>query len=193
MSLLHDSLIVVDIEATCWDTPQPPPNQRREIIEIGICLLDLSSFELSDTRSILVRPSHSTISEFCTNLTTLSAEMLDTEGILFDEACQMMVDDFQSDQRLWGSWGSFDRRIFQEQCAFSNVTYPFSDKYVNIKTLYSKLYNNRQPIGMRGALDQLELKLTGTHHRGVDDAVNITRILRLILQQRGVGILKRYW
>lgn len=34
---LYDKVIVIDIEATCWEKGQTPENQKREIIEIGIC------------------------------------------------------------------------------------------------------------------------------------------------------------
>lgn len=35
-----DRILVVDIEATCWEG-NPPPGQTSEIIEIGLCVLDV--------------------------------------------------------------------------------------------------------------------------------------------------------
>jgi len=35
---------------------------------------------------------------------------------------------------------------------------------------------------MSGALEMLNMPLEGTHHRGVDDAKNIAKILRWILE-----------
>src|SRR4051812_272830 len=37
-------LNVIDVEATCWDG-QPPPGQVNEIIEIGLCVVDLDAHE----------------------------------------------------------------------------------------------------------------------------------------------------
>lgn len=36
------TLIIIDIEATCWKK-LPPPGQQSEIIEIGVCTYDLAS------------------------------------------------------------------------------------------------------------------------------------------------------
>jgi inhibitor of KinA sporulation pathway (predicted exonuclease) len=39
MAVQLDVIIVIDVEATCWEG-YPPPGQDKEIIEIGICLVD---------------------------------------------------------------------------------------------------------------------------------------------------------
>ena len=38
-----DKILVVDIEATCWEGSSPE-NMQSDIIEVGVCLLDISSF-----------------------------------------------------------------------------------------------------------------------------------------------------
>ncbi len=69
-----DKIIVVDIEATCWEN-KVPEGMESDIIEIGICLLDIHTGEISDNRGIIVRPERSTISPFCTELTTITQEL----------------------------------------------------------------------------------------------------------------------
>lgn len=39
-------------------------------------------------------------------------------------------------------------------------------------------------VGMPEALDLLGLKLEGTHHRGIDDASNIAKILEILLEKK---------
>jgi len=39
-----DQIIVLDVESTCWDGP-PPPGEENEIIEIGICTLEVATGE----------------------------------------------------------------------------------------------------------------------------------------------------
>ena len=80
MTLLN----VVDVEATCW-AGEPPAGQRNEIIEIGVCVLDLGSLERVEKRSLLVQPEHSEVSTFCTDLTGLTPEEVST-GLSFREA-----------------------------------------------------------------------------------------------------------
>ena len=50
-----DKVLVVDIEATCWEGANPP-GMANDIIEIGVCLLDVNSAEITDNRGILVKP-----------------------------------------------------------------------------------------------------------------------------------------
>jgi len=42
MAAKLDKLIVIDIEATCWEG-DPPEGQAAEIIEIGVCVLDVTT------------------------------------------------------------------------------------------------------------------------------------------------------
>ncbi|MFE3957310.1 hypothetical protein ACFXPS_24380 [Nocardia sp. NPDC059091] len=56
------NLNVVDVEATCWEGPNPP-GQPNEIIEIGLCVLDTVTREWVSKHSILVRPERSTVTD----------------------------------------------------------------------------------------------------------------------------------
>lgn len=46
-----------------------------------------------------------------------------------------------------------------------------------------ELFGLQKPTGMNGALHLLEIPLEGIHHRGVDDAKNIAKILNWCLAQ----------
>lgn len=176
-------LVIIDIEATCWGA-EPPLGQQSEIIEIGVCSLSLESGEVGSKRSILVRPQRSTVSAFCTQLTTLTQAQVDT-GVLFDAACQLLREEYDSAKRAWASWGEYDRKMFEAQCQSFQVEYPFSQRHVNLKKLFRKVFREKKPLGMAQALAHVHLPLTGTHHRGDDDAYNIAQIASVIFQQRG--------
>jgi inhibitor of KinA sporulation pathway (predicted exonuclease) len=185
----RDAIVVIDIEATCWEGRNNPPGQQSEIIEIGVVTLDLKTRECSPARSILVKPTRSKVSPFCTELTTLTQEIVDT-GVSFAAACATLQTDFDSKHCVWGSWGNYDRKMFQTQCASFGVDYPFSDGHINLKWLFGKLFLNRRQIGMKSALERVGYELNGTHHRGDDDAHNIARLLQYMLEQRGDEILE---
>ncbi len=193
MTLKHDQILIVDIEATCWEPNATPPGEVNEIIEVGVCLLDTHTFTPSDKLSLLVKPERSTISAFCTQLTTITPELVAAEGMTFAEACQMLETRYESRGRLWASWGNYDRKLFQQQTTSMNVRYPFSDSHVNIRKLYTKNEKQRHLPGMIQALQMLEIPPEGTHHRGHDDAWNIAKIMGLLLQKHGVSILSKYW
>lgn len=189
MSIYKDALLIVDIEATCWENNANPPDQPNEIIEIGVCVLDVARRELIEKRSLLVKPVQSEISPFCTQLTTLTAEIIAQEGMDFYAACAILEADFKSRSRLWTSWGMYDFNIFHLQCKTQRVRYPFSKKHANIKRLFTDVFKERMGMGL--ALEKAALPLEGTHHRGHDDAWNIGRLL-IHLMEKQPDILRKY-
>ncbi len=108
------SILVVDLESTRWEGP-PPLGQVSEIIEIGVCTVDVASLERVEKRSILIKPVKSEVSEFCTRLTTLTAAHLREAGSLAD-ATRILKKELFSQERLWASWGDYDRRQFERAC-----------------------------------------------------------------------------
>jgi inhibitor of KinA sporulation pathway (predicted exonuclease) len=180
MARLLDKIVVVDIEATCWNGPNPEGMQN-DIIEIGICLLDVATGEISDSKGIMVTPERSEISAFCTELTTITPQLIAAEGISFKAACKQLRTEYDTQSRAWASFGAYDQKQFQRQCGEMGIGYPFGPSHMNVKTLFALQRKLAHETGMAGALDLLGFELEGTHHRGVDDAKNIARILRRIL------------
>ncbi|AZM49392.1 DNA polymerase III [Streptomyces sp. WAC 06738] len=176
---LLDRVLVVDVEATCWEGP-PPAGMSPEIIEIGLCELDVRTGQRLSRRSVLVRPEHSEVGDFCTRLTTLTPEQV-AAGVPFAEACALLRREHGARQRVWASWGDYDRRQFERQCAAAEVAYPFGRRHVNAKTLYALAHGLGRELGMAEALAHAGQELEGTHHRGVDDAWNIAGLLAGVL------------
>lgn len=175
-----DTVLVIDVEATCWKT-SPPPGEEAEIIEIGYALLAVSRQEVNQGGSLLVRPQRSRVSAFCTNLTTLTQAQAE-EGVSFEAACRFLMDTLDSRSTAWASYGDYDRKQFARQCAAFEVPYPFSEAYLNVKRLFAQTHGLPREVGMAAALKLLERTLTGTHHRGGDDARNIAGILADLLR-----------
>jgi len=179
---LRSTVLVVDLELTCW-AGQPPRGQVQEVIEIGLCVLHTPSGGRQGRESILVKPM-SQVSRFCTELTTLTPELLN-RGLPFAEACEYLRAGYQSDRRAWASWGSFDRDVIREQCAAVGARYPFTGDHLDVQLLFSLVFGLTRRVGMLEALSLLELRRHGIHHRAVDDAWNIAAILsRLLLGRR---------
>lgn len=176
-----DRIIVIDLEATCWDGPTPE-GQQSEIIEIGVCLLDVNTGERLSKESILVKPERSTVSEFCTELTTLTQADVDG-GVSFERACQILRRKFRVRDRTWASYGDYDRRQFIKQCEETGLKYPFSPTHLNVKNMLAVLYGLPREVGLAKALNVMGLPLEGTHHRGHDDAWNIAALLAKMMQQ----------
>lgn len=192
---------VVDLEATCWDAPIPPAGQQSEIIEVGIVVVDATKRNLKiknnqtvepddivirDKTSYLIKPTVSKVSPFCTKLTTITADML-ADAPTFDYVCNKLRYVYESRNRLWASYGDYDRKMFDKQCNSFRVPYPFGPRHMNIKNLFAVLNGMDKEVGMPDALAKIDEKLDGTHHRGHDDAENIAKILKWILLRFSSG------
>jgi inhibitor of KinA sporulation pathway (predicted exonuclease) len=174
-----DRILVIDVEATCWEG-FPPPGEENEIIEIGVCTIDVRQQRRADRESILVRPQRSRVSPFCAQLTTLTQADVDG-GIPFEEACRLLGRKYECDQRPWASYGDYDRNQFERQCRSFGVRYPFGPTHLNVKNLFALCRGLEREVGMDAALGMLGLPLEGTHHRGGDDAWNIAAVLLALL------------
>jgi inhibitor of KinA sporulation pathway (predicted exonuclease) len=173
-SVKLDRVLVVDVEATCWEG-DPPFGETSEIIEIGVCELDVGTGERLGKHSILVRPERSSVSAFCTSLTTLTAAQV-SSGVSYPEACAVLRKEFRSRDRVWASYGDYDRKQFERQGG-----YPFGPRHVNVKTLFALSRGLPREVGLAEALEVAGLPLEGTHHRGDDDAWNIAALFGGIL------------
>ena len=181
-----DQILVVDLECTCWQGG-PPEGQEREIIEIGLCVLDVHSLERLSTRSILVRPERSEVSAYCSALTTLTPEAV-AQGLSLAEACRILEQEYHARDCLWASFGDFDRKQLESECRAKGVTYPFSDTHLNVKNLLAIVYRLAREVELDQVLDLLGFEMEGTYHRGDADAWNIARVLaHLLARARGAG------
>lgn len=170
------TVVVIDVESTCWEKGANSPNQVNEIIEIGVCEVDTTHLERVRRATMLVRPERSTVSEFCTDLTGLTQEKVN-EGVAFEHACEWLKEEFKVRDRIWASYGDYDRVQFQRQCDLFRVPYPFGRTHLNIKSLFALSRQLAREMGMDEALRLLKLPLEGKHHRAEDDAWNVGMIL----------------
>jgi len=179
-----DKVLVIDVEATCWEG-DPPPDQTSEIIEIGLCVLDLTTGERSAPRAIMVKPLHSSLSEYCTQLTTITPEML-SEGLNFADACTLLQEEYHARQLTWASYGDYDRLQFIKQCEEQDIPYPFGRTHINVKNLFALKLKLQREVGLRQVMALLNRPFVGTLHRGADDAYNIAAVLSHILFEHEV-------
>ncbi len=175
-----DQILVIDLESTCWEG-EPPKDEQSEIIEVGLCTVDVKTAERLEKKSILIKPQRSKISDYCTALTTLTPGMFEDAGTLSD-ATRALKKEYFSKERLWASWGDYDRRQFERVCKAAKVGYPFGISHLNVKTLFATALGHDHELGLDAAYERLGWTLEGTHHRGHDDAWNIAGILCLLLR-----------
>ena len=177
-----DKIIVIDLEATCWEG-DPPEGERSEIIEIGLCVLDVATGQRELARALLVKPQHSTLSPYCQKLTTITPKMLE-DGLDLADTCSLLREEYQSETRTWASYGDYDRIMLAEQCEAFGIPYPFGRSHINVKNLLALQMGLEREVGLQNATAMLGLPFEGTIHRGMDDAWNIAAVLDRILLKR---------
>lgn len=173
----RDIALIIDFEATCWNH-KTPEGMHNEIIEIGISGVDYVTKEIRLRDTIIVKPDFSNISKFCTELTTLTEDYINEHGVAFKEACEILEKKYKSRDRIWFSWGEYDRKIIQSNCELKGIRNPFGRTHINMKPLFSFAFGIKKDLGVSQALDRLGMDFEGTPHRGGDDAFNIAKILQ---------------
>eukprot|EP00181_Compsopogon_caeruleus_P002922 CAMPEP_0184687374 /NCGR_PEP_ID=MMETSP0312-20130426/26091_1 /TAXON_ID=31354 /ORGANISM="Compsopogon coeruleus, Strain SAG 36.94" /LENGTH=596 /DNA_ID=CAMNT_0027143423 /DNA_START=390 /DNA_END=2180 /DNA_ORIENTATION=- len=85
--------------------------------------------------------------------------------------------------------GDWDLRVqIPKQCSISRGRVPkYLRRWINIKIAFNNFYRSSRPVtGMRGMLRKLNMlkdgEVEGTHHLGMDDVENISRVLVRMLE-----------
>lgn len=174
--------LVVDLEATC-DEDHAIPREQTEIIEIGAVLVDGRTLQPLRELSVLVRPRLHPITPFCTQLTSITREMV-ANAPLFPEAIAACARWLGSDKPLLCSWGGYDRDQLRRDASRSGVRLPFGDRHLNLKARFADAMELDREVGVGAALSKVGLRFEGRAHRGIDDARNIARLLPWALGRR---------
>jgi len=169
-----DKVLVVDLEATCWETREESARNNSEIIEIGVAVYNVKTRQIEKSEGIIVKPRESKVSPFCTQLTTLTQEDVD-KGVDIAQAMSKLLRQYDAKNYPWVSYGDYDKNMIARQCTRFNIRNPMSDSHLNIKVAMAELLKVK-PRGMDAMLGNLGIIMEGTHHRGVDDAKNIAKI-----------------
>lgn len=172
-------ILVLDLEATCWEDKEFQ-NNNSEIIEIGFCFLDLKTKGISDPKSIIVKPDLLDISDYCTELTSLTLEQI-SKGISLKEACQKLKDDFYTHNYPLATYGLWDSVFFKKECSKKEIQYPFNLDVLNVKLLFEMISLKKKKLGLLNAMKFYDLQFEGRQHRADVDSYNTARLLRKIL------------
>jgi inhibitor of KinA sporulation pathway (predicted exonuclease) len=180
MLIPNDYYLLIDLEATC-SNDESLPRHEMEIIEIGAVMQNARTFEVvSEFQTFICPIRHPRLTAFCTELTTITQADVD-QAPRFPVALAAMQEwMYQFDNSLFCSWGDYDHHQFVQDCGFHGVGYPFLSGHLNLKPEFSRSLDIKKKLGLAQALRHLGLDFAGTHHRGIDDARNIARIVRAV-------------
>ncbi len=175
------SVVVVSVRTTCWEKGMRPEDEEHEIIEIGICFLDVTTLEISGKESIIMRLERSKVSAFCTQLTHLTQEQVEAEGIAFPLAC-VQFRHRNLHEYAWASFGEDHRQLIERECLVREAPYPLNALHLNVRLLTTWHLQLTQEPSVARALDLLGLPTQEGWSAG-DAAWSTARILAFFLAQ----------
>ena len=172
--------LIVDLEATTSDDRSLPPTEM-ETIEIGAVIVSAATLEPVDEFQTFVRPvRHPKLLPFCTQLTSIEQAMVDGAPLFPEAFAALQAKLVGRYPAIFGSWGRWDRKQLQRDCAHHRVPFHLAPHW-NVKIGFSEAQSLKKKLGMAQALAHCGLSLAGQHHRGIDDARNIARMLPWIV------------
>lgn len=166
--------IIVDLEATCWD--EKGHGNKNEIIEIGAVCINEYKQEESQFSEFVKPILNPRLSDFCTGLTTITQKDVDAADTFDKVIARFKTWIGLEEEYMLCSWGLYDKNQFISDCHLHKLNTSWLEHHISLKHQYTEIKGLKRHTGMSGALYMENLKLQGTHHRGIDDARNIAKI-----------------
>merc|ERR1712071_290411 len=179
--------VVIDFEATCELVKSS--NFQHEIIEFPAVLVNGRTCKIEDEFRSYCRPViNPLLSEFCTDLTGITQDVVDKAPLFIDALASF--EEWLSQKQL-GTKYSFaivtddpwDMGKFpQDQCKLSQVEFPAYSRYwVNIRKIFANFYNTSR-LPLSAMIQLIGQEFQGRAHSGLDDSRNIAAILQRVLK-----------
>ncbi|KAM9792352.1 ERI1 exoribonuclease 2 [Neosynchiropus ocellatus] len=189
-------LIVIDFESTCW---REKNNLSQEIIEFPAVLLNTSTGEVESEFHTYVQPQERPLlSDFCTELTGITQAQVEA-GIPLRICLSQFSRWLQKLQLQMGvafpskekrapppsavklctflTWSDWDLGVcLQYECKRKQIHKPdVLNSWIDLRSTY-RLFYDRKPKGLNGALQDLGIQFAGREHSGLDDARNTAQL-----------------
>ncbi|KAL9291464.1 putative ribonuclease H-like superfamily, exonuclease, RNase T/DNA polymerase III [Arabidopsis thaliana] len=175
-----------------------------EILEFPILIVDAKTMEVVDLFHRFVRPTKMSEQAINKYIEGKYGE-LGVDRVWHDTAIpfKQVVEEFEvwlAEHDLWDkdtdgglndaafvTCGNWDIKTkIPEQCVVSNINLPpYFMEWINLKDVYLNFYG-REARGMVSMMRQCGIKLMGSHHLGIDDTKNITRVVQRMLSEGAV-------
>ncbi|RJG21618.1 3'-5' exonuclease [Paenibacillus thiaminolyticus] len=173
--------IIYDLEMTV----KRKKGEFAEIIEIGAVKVAEQDGKAAivDTFQAFVKPTLSPkLSQDTVNFTGIRQEDVNASPVLQDVLDQFVAWIDTKDYALC-SWGPDDKAQFLKECRMKRIPLHWLRNHNNLQKPVSLVMNrgSHQQVGLKTALDTLQVPFVGTQHRALDDAYNTALIyIRMI-------------
>jgi len=182
MKYLNATLIVTDLEATCWE--DSPHDNDMEIIQIASIPLVVGRGRFVDEQPTTsfneyVHPQvTSKLSDFCIELTGITQATVNKARYFPDVYDQWNDWLTQFPNPVFCSWGWYDYgQFWKDTNRFPGLAGSFNWPHINLKEyVYSKIGGRH--MGTYSVLRRLGLPVIGRQHDAYSDVSNIVQIIK---------------
>lgn len=174
-NLNYSKALYIDTELTCWHG-FPPENHKSEVIQIGICEVELSSLEISRCIRYYVKPFNKwEISSYCTELTGITHEQVSKLGRPFNELGNTITKEWAPKNKMIHTWGD-DIGVLEDAAKSASVKSPWGRNISNLSYAFRSAFNLKRNLSLENALNYLGLEFEGKPHDALIDARNTARL-----------------
>ena len=176
-------LIVFDLEATCWEPEEP---ERIEILEIGA--VAMQSGTATPEFSEVVRPGLTAdLGPFCLGLIPIAQE--EAEAADPFPAVFARFTAWAGRGPFWlAAWGNFDRKQLETECTRHGLRLPANlVGFLDMRREFGR-WKHVRPPGLEAAMATCGLAIEGRRHRALDDARNLARLARILVDETHAAI-----
>mgnify|MGYP001080222749 FL=1 len=183
----EDKAMVFDLEFTSWPGSNERnwslPNEDREIIQIGAVKIETTGdMREVDSFQILVRPLKNPIlSDYIVNLTEITQEKVEKEGILFPLALSRFIN-FIGEHPIDILSNGGDEEVIEENCQIHNIPFlSIFKKSTDLRIYFSEVLGISRKNCTSGMLPALfGLNNHEKQHDALGDARSISQSLRYL-------------
>lgn len=177
----YDNIVVLNTESTCWEDGTKPKHEEQEIIEIGVCLLNVKTLQVHSDKRLIIKPEKSTISEYCFDLTGLSNDIV-SKGISLGDACEILKNIYKTKNRVWASYGEYDKKMFNYYCKENKIEYPFNNRFINVKSMFPIVFGIGKELSLSSAMKTSDIFEEELGHCAGENVINVANILCEIIR-----------
>jgi len=165
-------------------------NLENEIIEIGAVKVDKYMKPISELK-VYVKPTvFPVINPIVTEITKIDINLLNEQGVSFEEAINKLKDMFEEGDVLC-SWAKDD----VVELIINSNHYNYNDlswlnEYLDIQEYVTKMLAHKKALGLKAALDELKIKVDETKlHDALNDSIYTVEVFRRVYNSR---VIKNY-
>ena len=165
-------------------------NLENEIIEIGAVKVDKYMKPISELKVYIKPTVFPVINPIVTEITKIDQNILNEEGVSFEEAINKLKDMFEEGDVLcsWAKDDVVELIINANHYNYNDLSW--LNEYLDIQEYVTKMLAHKKALGLKAALDEFKIKVDETKlHDALNDSIYTVEVFRRVYNSR---VIKNY-